>query len=133
MKPLKALKPLAELKPILPRELPGSSLPDEESDNPEDNARADHIAMMRDLRRQQEAANELANDTGYYFCAYFQTGDQCRQFLEAIGVEGGGMFVDGLDLAGKLNIELTERTVKYKTGTLDSKCAALARKPGESP
>lgn len=130
---LKPLKSLGELKPLLPRDLPGSSLPPEASDNPEDNARADHIAMMRELRKQQEEANAMANDAGYYFCAYFQTGEQCEQFLKAVGTSGGGMFVDGLELAEKLGISLTERTVKYKTGTLDKKCAALARKPGENP
>lgn len=133
MKPLKALKPLGELKPLLPHKLPSSDLPPEASDNPEENARADHIAMMKGLRQQQEEANRQANSTGYYFCAYFQTEDQCRHFLKVVGTSGGGMFVDGLELAEKLGIELTERTTSYKTGALDTKCAALARKPGEQP
>lgn len=133
MKQLKALKPLGELKPLLPHVLPTSDLPPEASDSPEENARADHIAMMKGLRKQQEEANRIANSTGYYFCAYFQTEEQCQQFLKAARVSGGGMFVDGLELAENLNIELTERTTPYKTGALDAKCAALARKPGEQP
>lgn len=128
MKPLRALKPLSELRPLLPDVLPESILGETEaSDNPEDAARADHIHMMRSLREQQAAANEMANDAAYWFGVYFQTCEQKDQFIAAMKLTTGGQFVDGLELADRCNVRLTARTVKYKTGALDKKCAELAR------
>ena len=127
MKALKALKPLTEMRPLLPKELPGSALPPEVSDNPEDAARADHIVMMRSLRDQQQAANEMANDSAYWFGVYFQSFEQKEQFIAAMKLTTGGQFVDGLELAERCNVSVTARTVKYKTNTLDKKCAELAR------
>jgi hypothetical protein len=132
LKPLKQLRPLEPLKPLVEPDPRPSTLPAEQSDDPEENAKADHIAMLKDMRRQQQEANDLANSTGYYFCAFFQTEEQCQQFLAAVQVTTGGMYVDGLELAHNLGIALTKRTTKYKTGTLDKRCADMARHPGES-
>lgn len=124
---LKPLKSLAELRPLLPKELPKSILGESESDNPEDNARADHINMMRGLREQQAAANEMANDAAYWFGVYFQSCQQKDEFIAAMKLTTGGQYVDGLELAEACGVKITSRTVKYKTGTLDKKCSALAR------
>lgn len=127
MKPLKALKPLSAMRPLLPSKLPESSLGEPESDNPEDAARADHIKMMRGLREQQAQANEIANDASYWIGVYFQTQEQKDQYIAAMRLTTGGQYVDGLELAERCKVDLTPRTVKYKTGTLDKKCAELAR------
>jgi hypothetical protein len=127
MKPLKALKPLGALRPLIQEPLPESSLPDPDSDNPEDASRQDHIAMMKGLREQQAEANKIANDAVFWFAAYFQTEQQKNEFIEALKLTTGGQYVDGLELADSCKVKLTPRTTKYKTGTLDKKCAALAR------
>lgn len=124
---LKPLKKLQALKPLLPKEFPPSSLGESEGEHPEGAAKADHIKMMKGLRQQQQEANELANDAGYWFAAYFQTAQQKDEFLDALKLETGGQYVDGLDLAERLGVKLTPRTVKYKTGQIDKKCSALAR------
>jgi hypothetical protein len=58
---------------------------------------------------------------------YFQNNRQRQEFIEALQLNTGGQYVDGLELAQKLNIKLSERTVPYKVGTIDRKCAELAR------
>jgi hypothetical protein len=127
MNSLKPLRQISELKPLIPHKLPESELGNEETDNPEENARRDHIKMMRGLRQQQAEANELANQTDFYRAVYFQTAEQAIAFEKAIGIESGGMFIDGLALARELNIELPPRSGKYKTGVLDKKCTDMAR------
>jgi len=108
-----------------------STLGDTEGANPEEIALTDHQKMMKQLREQQQAAIEAANDTDYYFSVYFQNSQQKQEFMAALKLTGGGMFVDGLQLAERCNVPVTPREVKYKTGNLDKKCAAVSRKFGE--
>lgn len=126
MAELKTLKPLLGLKPLVPIVPEPSTLGDSEG-NPEEAALTDHQKMLKGLREQQAQANKTANDSGYWFAAYFQTSDQKDEFIKAMGLETGGQYVDGLQLAEACGVKLTPRTTPYKTGTLDRKCAALAR------
>jgi len=123
---LQPLKPLQRLQPLKPLVGGPSSLGEPEG-NAEQAALTDHQKMMKQLREQQQAAIDTANETGYWFAVYFQSNQQRAEFIEALQLNTGGQYVDGLELAQKLNIPLTERTIPYKVGTLDRKCAALAR------
>ena len=123
LRPLKPLQPLQPLKSIAT----GPSSLGEPQGNAEQAALTDHQQMMKQLREQQQAAIGAANETGYWFAVYFQSNQQRAEFIEALKLNTGGQYVDGLELAQKLNIALTERSVPYKVGTIDRKCAALAR------
>ena len=131
MAALKPLKKLEGLKPLKPVTLPPSTLGEPEGETPEDSSRADHIKMMRGLCQAQAQANELANDTGYWFAAYFQTVEQRNVYLESKGLATDSMYVDGLDLADADGVLLPVRTGRYKVGDIDRKCAALAREQGD--
>lgn len=127
-KPLKPLKPLGALKPLKPEPIPESTLAHlEVLDNPEDSANRDHIEMMKMLRRQQREAIDEANDAGYWFGVYFQNRHQKEAFIKAIGAAEltEGQYIDGVELAKAMGIKLEPRTLPYKTGQIDKKCAAL--------
>lgn len=131
MKPLGAFKPLGALQALRPLVQAPSSLGETDGKDPEEIALTDHQKMMKQLREQQQAAIEAANDTDYFIAVYFQNSKQKREFFDAMKLSGGGVYVDGLQLAERCNVQLTPRTIKYKTEVLDKKCAAMARKHGE--
>lgn len=130
-KPLKPFKPLGALTALRPLIAAPSSLGETTGKDPEEIALTDHQKMMKSLREQQQAAIEAANDTDYFIAVYFQNSQQKREFFEAMKLTGGGVYVDGLELAKRCNVTLTPRDIKYKTETLDKKCAAMARQFGE--
>lgn len=125
---LKPLRQLSIMRPLVPPPPPVSTLGEVDVElTPEEAARADHIKMMKGLREQQAEANEMANSTAYYRAIFFETADQAETFEKHFQIESGGMYWDGVELAEKLGVNLVKRTVKYKTSTIDKKCAALAR------
>jgi hypothetical protein len=105
LKPLSALRPLADLKPLIPIEEPPSTLGEPEGNN-EEIALTDHQKMMKMLREQQQAAIDAANDTK---------------------LTTGGQYVDGLELAERCKVPVTPRAIKYKTGKIDRKLNEIAR------
>lgn len=84
----------------------------------------DEFAAIHAARKQQAEAVELANETEFWFAAYFQTRQQCEEFCQALGLTTD-KFVDGLELAAKCGISVTPRSAPYKVGRLDKKLADL--------
>jgi hypothetical protein len=126
LKPLSALRPLADLKPLIPIDEPPSTLGEPEGNN-EEIALTDHQKMMKMLREQQQAAIDAANDTSYWFAVYFQNTQQKDEFIAALKLTTGGQYVDGLELAERCKVPVTPRAIKYKTGKIDRKLNEIAR------
>jgi hypothetical protein len=96
------------------------------TDSPEQNLFLDEVviedefAAIHEARKGQAEAVAVANETEFWFAAYFQTREQCETFCNALGLSTD-KFVDGLELAEKCGIELPARTHAYKVGKLDRK------------
>jgi hypothetical protein len=84
----------------------------------------DEFAAIREARKGQAEAVALANESEFWFAAYFQSREQCEQFCQALGLSTD-KYVDGLELAAACGIEVTPRTVPYKVGKIDRKLADL--------
>lgn len=99
-------------------------------DSPEQNlmldncAIEDEFAAIHEARKGQAEAVAIANDSEFWFAAYFQTREQCEAFCRALNLSTD-KFVDGQELAAACGIELPKRTVQYKAGKIDKKLADL--------
>lgn len=100
------------------------------NDSPEQNLMLDEcviedeFAAIREARKGQAEAVALANDSEFWFAAYFQSRQQCVEFCEALGLSTD-KYVDGLELAEKCGIQVTPRGHPYKVGKLDKKLSDL--------
>lgn len=84
------------------------------------------FAALREGRKQQQQAVELANDSEYWFAMYFQTREQKERFLAAMKwIAHGDKYLDGQWVAKKQGIELPPRPAPYKVGRLDRKLTDL--------
>lgn len=84
----------------------------------------DEFKTIHDARKGQEEAIELANDSEFWCCFYFQSRAQSEAFTNAIGVSSD-KYVDGLEAARLLGIELPPRVGRYKVGKIDKKLSDL--------
>ena len=84
----------------------------------------DQFAAIREARASQADAVDLANDTEFWIAVYFQTREQSLAFTDAIGTSTN-KYIDGLEMARLLKIDLPERKGKYKVGKIDAKLAKL--------
>lgn len=88
----------------------------------------DQFAAIREGRKQQEEARLLANDTEFWFAAYFQSREQKEAFLKAMDwFQHGDKYLDGRYLARTQGIELPARPAPYKVGKLDAKFVGLTK------
>jgi hypothetical protein len=82
------------------------------------------FAAIHAARKQQADAIELANDSEYWFCMYFQSREQKDAFIAALGLDQN-KYIDGAAAAAKMGIELPKRPAKYKVGRMDKKLTDL--------
>lgn len=95
------------------QQTPGGTLEEDFREELSDAAKAIKAYYKQSYDRQKQIT-----DSGYYFCVCFQTGEQCRQFLDAVGWEGkdeaGARFLNGLALARRLGVKLEKTTERPK-------------------
>lgn len=84
----------------------------------------DEFAAIHAARKQQAEAVELANDSEFWFCMYFQTREQKEAFVKHFGF-ATDKYIDGQEAARQLGIELPARPAPYKVGRIDAKLAKL--------
>ena len=84
----------------------------------------DEFAAIREARKKQADAIELANDTEFWFCVFFQTREQKEAYCKAMGYEHD-KYIDGEAEAHRQGIALPERPAPYKIGLVDKKLANL--------
>jgi hypothetical protein len=78
----------------------------------------DEFAAIHAARKQQADAIELANDSEYWFCMYFQSREQKNVLFVAVGPDQNKYF-DGAATAAKMGIDLPKRPAKYMVGRMD--------------
>lgn len=98
--------------------------------NPEIDSVADLDAVQKGFRdriKQENNRFELATDTEYWTCLCFQTREQKEAFLKALELfEQGDKYLDGREVANRLNVELPDADVPYRSeGKIDKDFAAF--------
>lgn len=88
-------------------------------------------AGFRERAKQEAERFKTATATDYYTCLVFQSGEQLTAFLRAVGVGSpGDMFIDGLELADRLGVELPKASVPTNISSkIDPKLARLTGIP----
>lgn len=84
----------------------------------------DEFAGIRDARRRQAEAIDMANDTEFWCAFYFQSRAQSEAFCEHFGLPSN-KYIDGVDAAARMGVPIPPRTVPYKVGKIDKKLADL--------
>lgn len=67
--------------------------------------------------------------TGYYFTIVFQSEEQASAFLAGVGLANNERFVDGLELAAALAVDLPRADPLRGVPRIDPKLSRLVRKP----
>lgn len=71
---------------------------------------------FKERAKQEERRFELATDTEYWTCLCFQSREQAEAFAQAVDwMPEGQKYVDGVQVARALGIELLEAKVPYNT------------------
>lgn len=87
--------------------------------NPEVDSKADLDAVKEGFRKRAKNEAErfaLVTDSGYWFCMCFQSREQSNAFLKALDLlDIGDLYLDGVEVAERLGIELPEANVPYNT------------------
>ncbi|MCP4083216.1 MAG: hypothetical protein GY743_23585 [Planctomycetaceae bacterium] len=86
-------------------------------------AEAEEGAILKALKESEKADKsrfEVAVDTNFWFCVYFQSHDQKDEFLRAMGwmiydPKYQGMYLNGLQLAEHQGIMLRNEVLQSKT------------------
>lgn len=84
----------------------------------------DEFAAIHAARKQQADAIDLANDSEFWFCMFFQTREQKEAFVRHFGLPTD-KYIDGQDAAARMGVTLPPREAKYKVGRIDKKLADL--------
>lgn len=143
--PAKPKPPKAPSKLNLPTDIPAPD-PFEGKDYSDDLEQAsaeqlsDLSAGFRDRLKAEQVRRASTTAADYFVCLVFQTGDQVTAFLKATRDKGaaafaGELFIDGLELAAALNIDIPEAPAlpsgrKVPTNIsakIDPKLAALVK------
>lgn len=113
--------PLKKLKPNT--RLPVADVQYSDDVEADTNAELDALqaAIIREKKERRDAFRELV-DTGFWFAACFQSREQKNKFFELMGWDDllDSQYVNGLDMAGRLGVELQPIIVNTK-------------KPGHAP
>lgn len=87
---------------------------------------ANLTAAYRQQEREQRAAYNEANSTGYYRVLVFDTEAQAVAFAAAIGADPSMQMWDGRSVADRLNIQLPEVAWRPKAARVAPKLRARA-------
>jgi hypothetical protein len=81
---------------------------------------------FRERMANEAKRRELATDTEFWVCVVFQDRDQKDQFLRGAGWEGlGDKYIDGEELAERIDVHVDKSQIVYNIGGADPKLAAL--------
>jgi len=103
--------------------------------DPEGDAKEELTQVQAGFReRMKEEADRFshATMTDYYCVVAMETGEQMTALLQALGLKGNELFVDGNIITDALGVKVPEapkRKVKLKK--IDMKLASLVKKPAK--
>jgi hypothetical protein len=82
----------------------------EQDTNAEIDALKSAFQLSNDAQKQKDR-QEVVNNTRFWFAVYFQDEEQKKEFLTKAGIkdESAGQYINGLDLAKTLNIDIQKK------------------------
>lgn len=100
---------------------------EEKAETSEYGEKQEKLETYKEHREKARANLDEMTDVRFYFCAIFQNHEQVKAVLDATSLPNEGeMFVDGLELAKRLGVELTPVDYRFPEGKTDKSLVELA-------